>query len=221
MLRKYLRNICGIFVKVCFKYFLKYLWDGWPVWPEIFGKKQFCLVNKRTNNAPNIASKMYVNNCKGGCLAKVCFKRVCWLQRMSYKPTHKEKTLPSYPIEKSNVVHDALLFHPPPLFSATVTLPKHSRIHLWSTWAPHRRKTAITTHYDLKLISYRYRLAIVGTTRWVSVSHFYFMELDCKTENKTDRCYYNVIGAAQCCIRVFNLGGRMFQLQILLKKNDL
>ena len=56
-------------------------------------------------------------------LAKVCFKGLCWLQRMSYKPTHKERTPPSHPIEKSTVVHDALLFHPHhPNFSNTAKI---------------------------------------------------------------------------------------------------
>ena len=115
MLRKYLWNICKILFEMFFLNICETagLSDQSHLAKNQFWKK-FCLVNKRTNNAPNIARKMYVNDYKAGCLAKVCFKRVCWLQRMSYKPTHKERTLPSHPIEKSTVVHDALLFHPLP-----------------------------------------------------------------------------------------------------------
>ena len=46
----------------------------------------------------------------------MCFKGLCWLQGMSYKPSHKERTPPSHPIEKSTVVYDVLFFHPPPYF---------------------------------------------------------------------------------------------------------
>ena len=76
----------------------------------------------------------------------MCFKGSCWLQWTSYKPPHKERTLPSHPIEKSTLVHDALTHHP--IFSHSDTakifsyslvvnlgtsLEKYSNYHtLWS-----------------------------------------------------------------------------------------
>ena len=130
---KYLWNTCKILFEIFFLNICETagLSDQSHLAKNQFWKK-FCLVNKRTNNAPNIARKMYVNDYKAGCLAKVCFKRVCWLQRMSYKPTHKEGTPPSYPIECGtwhNLVPPTTL-----IFSNTAKTFSYSLVVNLGTW---------------------------------------------------------------------------------------
>ena len=117
MLRKYLWNICKILFEM---FFLNICETAGLSGQRHLAKnqfwKKFCLVEPIMQQILQVrclsiivkesVSTYYL------LLAKVCFKGLCWLQRMSYKPTHKERTPPSHPIEKSTVVHDALLFHP-------------------------------------------------------------------------------------------------------------
>ena len=153
-------------------------------------------------------------------LAKVCFKGLCWLQRMSYKPTHKERTPPSHPIEKSTVVHDALLFHPHhPIFSNTAKIFSYSLVvNLGTSLEKYCKNHTLWSKVDL--------LQVQTGDRWyykVSFSFsclFHGNRLQNRKQNRS--LLLQGGGAVQCCIRVFNLGERMFQLRILtLKKNDL
>ena len=108
-------NICEISNEILFKIFVKRLAclvrDIWK--RTSFGRNFVWLIKEPIMHQISQVRCMSII-LREGVLPRCVFKRVCWHQRMSYKPTHKEGTLPSHPIEKSNVVHDALLFHPPP-----------------------------------------------------------------------------------------------------------
>ena len=99
MFRKYLRNICKILFEIFFKIFVRRLAcltrDIWqrtsfgrnfvrlikePIMQQILQVRCLSIIVKES------VSTYYL------LLAKVCFKGLCWLQRMSYKPTHKERT---------------------------------------------------------------------------------------------------------------------------------
>ena len=147
---------------------------------------------------------MYVNNCKGKRLAKVYFKGLCWLQRLSYKPTHKDRTLPSHPIEKSTVVHDALLFHPHHhIFSNTAKIFSYPLVvNLGTSLEKYCKNHTLWSKVDL--------LQVQTGDRWyykVSFSFsclFHGNRLQNRKQNRS--LLLQGGGAVQCCIRVFNLG---------------
>ena len=152
-------------------------------------------------------------------LAKVCFKGLCWLQRMSYKPTHKERThiLTSY--RKVNCGTWRTLVPPATIiFSNTAKIFSYSLVvNLGTSLEKYCNNHTLWSKLDF--------LQVQTGDRWYYKVSFTFSFLfhGIWLQNRKQNRSLLLQGerSGPVLYEGFQSRGKMFQLRILtLKKND-